>query len=158
MTSWLAVNWFTLIQTAGVIGGLFYSAVALRLDTKVRRTEVILDLTEAHREIWERLIDRPELVRVLDPTADLQAAPPTTAERRFVLLVLLHLDAVRTAAKEGAYQISSGVTDDVRSFLSLPIPRAVTASATPFQSTDFQSFLAEMLASEGPMRGRSRHP
>ncbi|WP_035609286.1 hypothetical protein [Haloferula sp. BvORR071] len=141
MTSWLASNWFALIQTAGVVGGLFYSAIALRLDARVRRTEVILALTEAHREIWERLIEQPSLVRVLDPKADLAIAPPTSTEQRFVQLVVLHLDAVRISIKEGAYHASPGMIDDLNEFLALPIPRQVAESLLPYQSHELQEFL-----------------
>ena len=141
MVLWLASNWFTLIQTAGVVGGLFYSAIALRLDTKVRRTEVILALTEAHRDIWERLIEQPELARIIDPDADLRTSPPTAVERRFVLLVLLHVDTVRLAISEGAYQASAGMNEDLRAFLALPIPRSIAASTLPYQSPGFQEYL-----------------
>jgi len=145
MASWVASNWFTLIQTAGVVGGLFYSAIALRLDAKVRRTEVLLALTEAHRDIWERLIEQPELARILDPEADLKTAPPTSVERRFVLLVILHIDTVRQAISEGAFRASSGMTEDLRQFLSLPIPRSIAASALPYQSPDFQAYLHQVM-------------
>jgi len=141
MYSWLASNWFTLIQTAGVIGGLFYSSTALLLDARVRRTEVILALTEAHREIWERLIEQPELTRILDPDADIRTSPPTHAERRFVLLVILHLDSVRIAIKERAYAASPGMREDLREFFALPIPGAIANSALPYQDSEFQEFL-----------------
>lgn len=146
MGTWLAANWFTLIQTAGVVGGLFYSATALHLDAKVRRTEVILALTEAHRDIWEKLIDQPALGRVLEPNAALLKMPPSPAERRFVQLVLLHLDTVRTAAKEGTYQISPGMIDDVRAFLRLPIPNEVAIATLPYQSPDFEEFVKDLLS------------
>ncbi len=145
MGTWLAANWFTLIQTAGVVGGLFYSATALHLDAKVRRTEVILALTEAHRDIWERLIEQPALARVLDAEVDLRIAPPTPAERRFVQLVILHLDTVRIAVKEGAYYDSPGMHDDLREFLALPIPRQVANSALPYQAPDFQQYLHALM-------------
>jgi hypothetical protein len=145
MASWLASNWFTLIQTAGVVGGLFYSAIALSIDTKVRRTEVLLALTEAHRDIWERLIEQPDLARILDAAADLRLLPPTPSERRFVLLVILHLGAVRMAIKEGAYGASPGMQEDLREFLALPIPRAVAMSALPYQAPEFQEFLHDLM-------------
>lgn len=141
MGIWLAQNWFTLIQTAGVVGGLFYSATALHLDAKIRRTEVILALTEAHRDIWERLIEQPILARVLDADVDLRTAPLTPSERRFVQMVILHLDTVRIAVKEGAYNASPGMHDDLREFFALPIPRQVANSVLPYQAPDFQQYL-----------------
>ena len=145
MAEWLGANWFTLIQTAGVVGGLLYSAAALRMDTRVRRTEVILSLTEAHRDIWERLVEQPSLNRVLDAEANVHAQPPTPAERRFVQLVILHLATVRQAVKEKAYDPSPGMDEDIREFLTLPIPRTVAVAMLPFQAPDFQEYLHRLM-------------
>lgn len=145
MVEWLAANWFTFIQTAGVVGGLLYNAAMLRMDTKVRRTEVILSLTEAHRDIWERLIEQPSLNRVLDPEANVHARPPTPAERRFVQLVIHHLATVRQAVKERAYDASPGMDEDIREFLTLPIPSAVASAMLPYQAPDFQEYLHRLM-------------
>jgi hypothetical protein len=145
MAEWLATNWFAFIQTAGVVGGLLYSATALRMDTRVRRTEVILSLTEAHRDIWERLVEQPDLSRVLDAEANVHAEPPTPAERRFVQLVILHLATVRQAVKERAYEASPGTDQDIREFLALPIPHLVASAMLPFQSPDFQEYLHRLM-------------
>ncbi len=145
MVAWLGTSWIDLLQTAGVVGGLLISAAALRMDTKVRRTEVILRLTEAHRDIWERLVEQPSLARVLEPEVNLSAAPPSPAERRFVQLVILHLATVRQAVREGTYDASPGMDDDIREFLSLPIPRSVAESLVRFQPADFQDYLGRLM-------------
>lgn len=146
MAEWIAENWFTFIQTAGIIGGLFYNAAELRMERKVRRTEVVLSLTEAHREIWEQLIERPELSRVLDPDANVHTHPPTTPERRFVQLVIHHLATVRQAVNERAYDASPGMNEDIRQFLSLPIPGVVVDGMLPYQSPDLQEYLHALMA------------
>ena len=145
MAAWLAQNWLDLVQTAGVAGGLAVAVATLRLDVRVRRTEVALSLTEAHREIWERLIEQPWLGRVLDPSADTSTAPPDAVERRFVQLIILHLAAVREAVSEGAYRESPGMEEDVRGFLSLPIPRLVAEDILPFQTEEFQTYLRNLM-------------
>lgn len=145
MVAWLGTNWIDLLQTAGVVGGLLISAAALRMDTRVRRTEVILRLTEAHRDIWERLVEQPTLARVLEPGVSPSAAPPSPAERRFVQLVILHLATVRQAVREGTYDASPGMDDDIREFLSLPIPRSVAESLVRFQPADFQDYLRRLM-------------
>jgi hypothetical protein len=141
MAEWLAANWFISIQAAGIAAGLLFNAAALRMDVRVRRTEVILALTEAHRDIWEKLIEQPSLNRVLDPEAKVHAYPPTPAEKRFVQLVIHHLAAVRQAVKERAYDASPGMDEDIRGFLALPIPRVVADGMLPFQAPDFQEYL-----------------
>lgn len=145
MAAWLAQNWFEVFQSAALAGSLLFAGLALRFDARVRRTEVILSLTEAHREIWERLIEQPSLGRILDPSADAAASPPDAVERRFVQLVFLHLAAVRQAAWEGAYRESPGMEEDVREFLGLPIPRLVAEEILPFQTEQFQAYLRELM-------------
>jgi hypothetical protein len=115
------------------------------MDTRVRRTEVVLRLTEAHRDIWEKLVEQPSLARVLDPEASLREAPPSPAERRFVQLVLLHLATVRQAVNERTYDASPGMDEDIRQFLALPIPRLVASDILPFQTPDFQEFLQTLI-------------
>lgn len=145
MVAWLGANWIDLIQTTGVVAGLLMSAAALRMDTRVRRTEVILRLTEAHRDIWERLVEQPSLARVLEPGVSPSDAPPSPSERRFVQLVILHLATVRQAVREGTYDASPGMDDDIREFLSLPIPRSVAESLVRFQPADFQDYLRRLM-------------
>jgi hypothetical protein len=145
MAPWLAENWFDVMQTAGVAGSLLFAGLALRFDARVRRTEVVLSLTEAHREIWERLIEQPSLGRILEASADTSAVPPDAVERRFVQLVILHLAAVRQAVSEGAYRESPGTEEDVRDFLRLPIPRLVAREILPFQPEEFQAYLRTMM-------------
>lgn len=145
MVAWFGANWFTLIQTAGVVGSLLFAGAALRFDAKVRRTEVLLALTDAHREIWAELIHQPGLGRILDARANPYQHAPTSAERHFVLLVILHIAAVRQAIAEGAYCASSGMGEDIRSFLALPIPDFVARSVLPFQDQEFQHYLQNLM-------------
>jgi hypothetical protein len=141
MAEWLAANWFTSLQAAGIAGGLLLNVAVLRMDLRVRRTEVMLSLTEAHRDIWEKLIEQPALNRILAPEANVHAQPPTPEERRFVQLVIHHLATVRQAVKEKAYDASPGMDQDIREFLALPIPRVVVDGMLPYQAPDFQEYL-----------------
>lgn len=53
MWQWIAQNGFDLVQTTGVVGGLFYAGRSFKLDRRTRQTEVHISLAEAHRDIWE---------------------------------------------------------------------------------------------------------
>src|SRR5260221_13307070 len=64
--NWASDNWFILLQSLGIIGGLLFTAASLRLDEKTRRVGNLMAITKNHREIWTALYDRPELSRVLD--------------------------------------------------------------------------------------------
>ena len=62
---WIGVHWFDLLQTASIVVGLFATAHSIRADTRERRIQNLFTLTEAHRDLWTKLYDKPELARVL---------------------------------------------------------------------------------------------
>ena len=68
-------NTLPLLESAGIIGGLFFTSWSLRIDAKVRRVQNLLTLTAHHREIWNELYKIPTLKRVVDPKADIAKQP-----------------------------------------------------------------------------------
>ena len=74
---WFGQYWFVLLQGAGIVGGLLFTAVSLRIDTRVRRVGNLISITHEHRDIWTQLYSRPELWRVVDRHVDLRKSPPT---------------------------------------------------------------------------------
>lgn len=93
-SQWIAENWFDILSAVGIIGGLFFTAVALRSDTKTRKIAHLLTITTNHREIWKEFLRNPHLARVLDPSADVAKQPITLEEKEFVNFVILHLSSV----------------------------------------------------------------
>src|SRR5476651_2160463 len=92
---WVSQNWFTLLSSVGIIGGLWFTAISLRSETKTRRIANLLTITANHRETWKEFFDFPEqLARVIDPTADVMKQPVTPAERLFVNQILSHINSV----------------------------------------------------------------
>jgi len=98
---WLAANWFNILSAVGIIGGLFFTAVSLRSETKTRQISNQLAMTANHREVWKELFHRPELVRVIDASADLLNQVITPQEQEFVNLVVLQTSSVYEALKDG---------------------------------------------------------
>ena len=72
-----AHNWFDLLSTVGIVGSLWFTAVAFRSEARTRRTANLLIITANHREIWKEFSRNPALARVVDPTADvvIEAVP-----------------------------------------------------------------------------------
>ena len=138
---WIADNWVTILNAVGVVGGLFFTAVALRSETKTRRIANLLTITTNHREIWKEFFRRPELARVLDPSANVKKRLVASDEEEFVNFVILHLSSVYYAMKDGMVVEFNGLRRDVESFISLPIPRAVWEKTKVFQNEDFVNFV-----------------
>lgn len=142
MWQWLLEVGFPLIQTLGVVGGLFYAGKSFELDRRTRRVEIQLSLTEAHRDLWQNLLEHPGLGRILDPEANLENHPITPEERRFVILLFNHIAAVHKAIEEKAYDATPGMDQDIAELIRLPIPGQIADEILPYQSHSFQRYLA----------------
>ena len=145
LLNWTGEHWFDLLQTAGIVGGLLFTGIAFRTDTKARRLESLFTITKSHREIWSEIYERPELNRIQDSKADLSAKPVTNEERLFVNFLILHLNNSYQAIRDGLYHRPEGLSDDIRGFFSLPIPRAVWDKSRALQNRDFTKFVDECL-------------
>ena len=141
MSEWLGAHWFELLQTASILVGFFATAHSIRADTKERKIENLFALTESHRELWTRLYERPELVRVLNDAVDLQLSPVSAEEELFVHLLILHLRAWFKARHAGMEFDDDAVAADIGQFFSHPIPRAVWKNSREFQDHDFVEFV-----------------
>ena len=145
MGKWLAEKWFTLFNSVGVIGGLWFTAVSLHSETKTRRVANLLTITANYREVWKDFFRSPELARVIEPSADLSKQPVTPAEEFFVNLIISHISSVYEALKDELLTKQEGLRQDVRSFFSLPVPKAVWSATKLLQNRDFAAFIESCL-------------
>src|SRR5580698_7895642 len=109
LISWLAFHWFDLLQTIGIVGGLFFTGWSLYLNTQTQRAANLLTLTAQHRDIWRMLNEDPKLARVLEARLDLSQNPLTHDEIRFVGFLFLHLNASYQAIKTGVLSKAEGL-------------------------------------------------
>ena len=145
MGNWLTEHWFDLAQTTGIVIGFVFTARALHRDETARRIANMIAIADRHTRIWQEFFQRPELSRVLDKNADTSQAPVTATEKLFVKILMLHLDTVRRAIKSGLFIKIEGLKDDIRSFISLPIPKAVWEMIKPFQDKEFVKLVESAL-------------
>lgn len=138
---WLGTHWFDLLQTTSIVVGLFATIHTIRGDTRERKIENLFTVTAAHRDLWTKFYQQPELHRVLEQTADLQKEPPTLAESRFVHELILHLRTSFRAREADMEFDDDAVTTDIREFFGLPIPRFVWERSKVFQGRDFVEFV-----------------
>jgi hypothetical protein len=143
----ITAHWFDLLQTAGILVGLFATVHTIRAETNERRIGNLFALTKAHREIWSRLYDREELGRVLAPVANLSREPATPEEELFVHSLILHLRMAFKARDLGMQFDDDAVEADIRQFFSRPIPRAVWDQTKAFQDRRFVEFVDRALES-----------
>ena len=142
---WWGQNWFDLLQTAGIIGSLIFTATALRDDTRERRVNNLLFLTKNHRELWSSMFHRPELSRILDESIDVTQKPATPGEQLFVNLVIQHMHSAFQAMNERLVIKPESMQRDIGLFLGLPIPNAVWKQVKNLQDDDFAAFVESCL-------------
>ena len=139
--AWLDQNWFSFLQSAGIIGSLCFTAAALRREKRSHDISERLSLLGQHRELWSEMYQRPDLSRVKDPNSDLVAKPISLAEREFLNLVIVHFENGWQLAKAGSVNSLQTMRTDVRTFFSLPIPRAVWEETGVSRDEAFRRFV-----------------
>src|SRR5215208_6415648 len=111
--NWIGHNWFALVQTGMVAAGLLLIGIALLLNARARRVANLIQLTQQHRDLWERMYSRPELERILDPAADLANVGVTAGEEMFVIFIILHLSSTYYGMRSGFFQKPHGLRKDI---------------------------------------------
>lgn len=144
---WLRENWFPLLQTVGIIGGLVFTGISIRQATNARKVGDLLTLTEQHRELWDQVYSRPGLDRILSESVDLVASPVSAAEERFLNEVIVHFHTGWQLACRGSLVSLDAVKADVRTFFMLPLPHAVWEESKGARDPKFVRFVEGCLAS-----------
>jgi hypothetical protein len=152
MAGWFSENWFNVLSSLTGVGGLWFAGFAIHRDAqargeeaKARRFSNQIAVTANHREVWKELFRAPELRRVIEPSADIKAKPVTAEEEFFVQMVIANASLMYEALKDELVTRQEGFRRDLRSFFSLPIPRAVWAESKLLQNQDFAAFIESTL-------------
>lgn len=142
---WTFQDWFDLFSSIGIVGSFWLGILTLRSDTKTRRVANLLTLIQNHRELWSDFCRNPLYTRVPDASADLTKEPITHHEHLFVGMVVQQLNGTYQAMANGLTIEPEGLRADIRSFFSLPIPKAVWPTIKLLQNQDFAAFIDSSL-------------
>lgn len=145
---WLSHNWFALIQSGTLSAGLLLIGVALLFEARARRVANLIQLTQQHRDLWERMYVEPDLARILDTGARPEKTGVTAREEYFVIFIILHLSSTFYAIRSGFFRKPQGLRTDIARFFSLPIPRAVWEKVKSLQDAPFVTFVEQCLSSD----------
>lgn len=145
---WLEQNWFTVVQSTGIIGSILLTAVVLRSDRRTRRISDLLTLAAHHRDLWGDMHRRPELARVARAEVDLVASPITTAEEEYLLLVIMHFYTGWMVAREGSLVTLDIMAQDAGEFFLLPLPAIVWAQTRGQRDPKFVRFVDKAIISK----------
>jgi hypothetical protein len=141
LLSWIGSHALDLLSALGIVSSLAFTAVSFREDTRSRRLNNLVRLTEQHRDIWEESQNNPKIARIRDPKADLYTKPVTAEEAQFVMLLIFHLHCWFRAIQEREVTALEGLEQDIQSFFNRPIPRHVWSERKAFFDADFRDFV-----------------
>jgi len=145
IASWFKAEWFSLIQTAGVVGGLVFTGVTISRDAKAKEAANLLAFAERHRLFWSEPLERPELRRIFSDRADLSENPITQAEEVFLNLAFVQYEAGWRIAKSVDQNDLKPLKADVRKFFTLPLQRVVWNKTKDFRNPKFVRFVGRTL-------------
>jgi hypothetical protein len=145
IASWFKAEWFSLVQTAGVVGGLIFTGVTISRDAKAKEAANLLAFAERHRLLWSELLERPELQRIFSETADLSESPITQAEEVFLNLAFVQYEAGWRMAKNVDRNDLKPLKADVRKFFTLPLQRVVWDKTKGSRNPKFVRFVEKAL-------------
>ncbi len=143
--AWLSANWFSLLQTAGIVGGLAFTSYSLTLNSRLRKFDTLIAITNQHRSLWLKMIESPHLKRIVEAQPDLTKHPITEAESTFVNLLILHMTTVLTADQQGICPKPAGLDTDAKDFFALPIPRAVWNQTKAFRDPEIIRYVESLM-------------
>ena len=127
---------------------LLLIGVALLFEARARRVANLIQLTQQHRDLWERMYLEPELSHILDSNADPEEREVTAHEEYFVIFIILHLSSTFYAIRSGFFRKPQGLRNDIARFFSLPIPRAVWEKVKALQDAPFVRFVEACISSD----------
>lgn len=141
LLAWLQNFWFELIQSAASGAEL----LTRRRERIYQRVTNRIIFTQHHREVWTRYASEPALHRIKAPIADLTLTPISLKEHQFVTDVIHHLAACFHASENGVFKMPEAISNDIKTFFALPIPRAVWEMNKTFQDRKFIAFVEHRL-------------
>ena len=143
---WFVDNWFSLVQSGGIIGGLVFTGWSLRRSSLDARIGNTLGLAQQHRDLWGDAHRRPELARILEGEVDLVSHPVTVTEREYLDLAIYHFYTCYELGSECGLISLDVLALDARSFFAKPIPQAVWRETRASRAPAFVRFIENAVA------------
>lgn len=145
-------DWFTLLQSVGIIIGFIFSGYALLKESRATKLQNYILLTQNHREVWSMVMDNEKLGRVLDKVVPKNKLILSYNERQFLTFIFLHITCSFELSKRGKIVDIQKDKEDIADLLSYPLVRLFWEQNGQFYNEDFRAFIASCIANHSPDR------
>jgi hypothetical protein len=143
--AWVKGDWFSVAQTIGIVGGLYFTGMSCRQVAKAQETRNLLAFAERHRALWAEAY-RPELNRIFSYEADVLAKPVSIIEEEFLNVIFVHFEMGWRLAKSSDHSDLKPLALDIRDFFSRPLPNAVWEKTKKYRNPKFVRFAEKALS------------
>ncbi len=130
---------FDIIQTVFLFLGFWLAAKSYQDDDRSRQVGHLLQLAENYQKLKNVLIDKPELASIFDQKKKPEKITP--AEQNYIKQIIMQIYSVYIATKLGQFDSFEGIENDVRRFLSFPLPAGVWKEVKRFQDREFVAYI-----------------
>lgn len=135
------LNWVDIIQSTGILFGLYFSIASLRRDTKERKLQNYLTITQYHREVWSLTFENPEVRRVFIRNHDAILEPLSDNERQFLTLIFTHISCSFEMERLGSIVKIERLREDIKSLLEFPLVCAFWDNVKEFHNSRFVEYI-----------------
>ena len=144
-------DWFTLLQSLGIIIGFLFSGYAIWKDSNATKLQNYILLTQNHREVWSMMMNNEKLGRVLEKVIPDNEMELTYSERQFLTFIFLHVTCSFELSKRGKIVDVEKDKEDIADLLSYPLVKKFWDHNSRFYNEDFRAFIASCISNNLPI-------
>lgn len=134
-------DWFTLLQSLGIMVSLLIASFTLWRDVKSRKISNYIDLIQYHRDVWKMTMERPSLNRLFARQKELMKTALTEEEQQFLTFLFLHITCSFELQKSNHIINVEMLEYDVGELLKYPLIRKFWEENKRFYNSDFIDFV-----------------
>ncbi|MDQ1086179.1 hypothetical protein [Siphonobacter sp. SORGH_AS_1065] len=123
------------------IVGLYYVIKTFRFSNNLSKLNFISQLTQNHREIWSRIVEKELNERITDISADPKTL--TKTEKRYILYVILHIKTSYQAHILKVKRLSQEEIKDMGNFLNYPLASQTWNEVKYWHEKKFVKFIED---------------
>jgi len=153
--------WFSVVQTAGIIGGLVFYGItcqqqaraqreqadAQRQQARAQETQNLIAFSERHRAFWHEAYRNPKLQRVF--SVKVQAESLSSVEEEFINEALVFYEVSWRIVTSSYQDYLKPFARDLARFLSFPLPLAAWNKTKEVRDEQFSEFVRGAIEHRG---------
>lgn len=146
--SWVSMNWFALLQTLGIVGGLLLVVVQIRASTRQRESESLVEIYDINRQLLSLGFSHPQLFAILEDAKDVDPV----WERFYLQLWLNQLSLIHLYLKRSVFdhELQDFLQREIADFMTLTNVQKHWQQRGAFYPASFKKLVGEIIKKGKP--------